>query len=152
MFTVFVVHHGADDPSLAAGSTGFPNRFITSRAAWPTRVAGGLPNRSIACPRSWRWRSRRRSSAVWPRALFHPDAGWSPFSGLSRLKGLNSEAYDAATLRAGICVSAAALLFLVRWLDSGRWMPAAGFVVFGALVWRVHLVFGRCIWSSRCMP
>lgn len=139
MVTVFVVHHGADDPSLAAAPQ-VPKSIYYGLARVADAVAGvsepiyRLPSilaMAIALALIGRLAAR----------LIHPDAGWLAVFGCLGLKGLNSEAYDARPYALGICVSAAALLFLVRWLDSGRWMPAAGFVVFGALVWRVHLVF-----------
>jgi hypothetical protein len=36
--------------------------------------------------------------------------------------------------------AAASLYFLVRWFDNAQWADAALFVVFAALVWRVHLL------------
>ncbi len=32
-------------------------------------------------------------------------------------------------------------MFLIRWLDDGRWWDAALFIASAALVWRVHLLF-----------
>jgi hypothetical protein len=41
----------------------------------------------------------------------------------------------------GMCVAAAGLYFLVRWLDTGRFRDAALFVILAAMLWRVHLIF-----------
>jgi hypothetical protein len=57
------------------------------------------------------------------------------------LRGFNYQAADARPYALGTVVGCAALLFLIRWLDGARWRDAAGFVLFGALLWRVHLVY-----------
>ena len=74
--------------------------------------------------------------------LIHPAAGWfAVFAALS-IRGIDYFAIDARPYALGIMMAAASLYFLVRWLDSARWRDAGLFVVFAALVWRVHLLYG----------
>ena len=63
--------------------------------------------------------------------LIHPRAGWFAVFACLTLRGINYEAADARPYALGMCVAAAALLFLVRWFDSMRWRD------------------GRCLSSSR---
>jgi len=73
--------------------------------------------------------------------LVHPAAGWfAVFAALS-IRGIDYFAIDARPYGLGIMVASACLYFLVRWLDSARWREAAFFVLFAALVWRVHLLY-----------
>ena len=139
MVTVFVVHHGAADPSLAiAPQVSKSIYYALARAA---DAVAGVSEPIYRLP-SILAMALALVFIFWLAArLIHPDAGWLAVFGCLGLKGLNSEAYDARPYALGMCVSVAAIFFLIKWLDSGRWMPAAGFVVLGALVWRVHLVF-----------
>ncbi len=73
--------------------------------------------------------------------LIHPQAAWFAAFACLGLKSLNYEAADARPYALGICVAAASLTFLIRWLDSARWRDALLFTFFAALVWRVHLIF-----------
>jgi len=73
--------------------------------------------------------------------LIHPAAGWfAVFAALS-IRGIDYFAIDARPYALGIMMASASLYFLVRWLDSARWADATLFVVFAALVWRVHLLY-----------
>ena len=73
--------------------------------------------------------------------LIHPQAGWFAVFACLTLRGINYEAADARPYALGMCIAAAALLFLVRWFDSLRWRDGLLFVLFAALLWRVHLLF-----------
>jgi hypothetical protein len=73
--------------------------------------------------------------------LIHPDAWWFAIFACFAIRGINYEAANARPYAMGMCVAAAGLYFLVRWLDSGRLWDAVLFVIFGALLWRVHLIF-----------
>jgi len=53
----------------------------------------------------------------------------------------NDQAADARPYALGACIASASLWFLIGWLDSARWWDAALFVLLGALLWRVHLLF-----------
>ena len=57
------------------------------------------------------------------------------------MRGINDQAADARPYALGTCLAAASLWFLIRWMDSGRWWDAGLFIIFAALVWRVHLLF-----------
>ncbi len=73
--------------------------------------------------------------------LIAPGAAWFAVAFCFALTDLNYYAADARPYPLGICVAAACLLFLVNWLDSARWVYALLFLIFAALLWRVHLVF-----------
>jgi hypothetical protein len=73
--------------------------------------------------------------------LIHPDAWWFAIFACFALRGINYEAANARPYAMGMCIAAAGLYFLVRWLDAGRLWDAALFVILAALLWRVHLIF-----------
>ena len=73
--------------------------------------------------------------------LIHPQAGWFALFGCLALGGFNYQAADARPYALGTCVAAAGILFLIRWLDEGRWQDATLFALFAALLWRVHLIY-----------
>jgi hypothetical protein len=73
--------------------------------------------------------------------LIHPEAGWFAVFACLAMRGINDEAADARPYALGVCVAAAGVLFLVRWLDSTHWRDALLFCLFAALLWRVHLLF-----------
>ena len=137
--TVFVVHQGGADVSLdIAPQVSKSIYYGVARAAdslfgiseigyrLPSILAMGLALLLIA-----------RLTA----RLIHPDAAWFAVFACLALKSLNTEAADARPYALGILVSAAALWFLVQWLDTNRIAPAIGFLFSAALLWRVHLLF-----------
>ncbi|MBV9504281.1 MAG: glycosyltransferase family 39 protein [Acidobacteriia bacterium] len=73
--------------------------------------------------------------------LIHPNAAWFAAFACLGLRGINYFAADARPYAMGICVSAASLFFLVRWLDSAWWLDALLFAAFAALLWPIHLVY-----------
>lgn len=73
--------------------------------------------------------------------LIHPNATWFVAFACLTLHGINFQAADARPYALGTCVAAASLLFLVRWLDSADWHDALLFLIFAALLWRVHLTY-----------
>ena len=73
--------------------------------------------------------------------LIHPDAAWFVVLACFSLRGLNFEAIDARPYALGILVASASVLFLVRWLDTARWIDALWFVIAAAVLWRVQLAF-----------
>ncbi len=73
--------------------------------------------------------------------LIHPRAAWFAVFACLGLRGMNYHAADARPYALGICIAAAALLFQIRWLDRARWIDAGLFVLFAALLWRVHLIY-----------
>ncbi len=73
--------------------------------------------------------------------LIHPDAGWFAVFACFGLRGLDYAADDARPYALGMLVVLGAVLFLIRWMDRGRWIDAAVFLLFAALIWRVHLIY-----------
>jgi len=137
MATIFVVEHGANDPSLnIAPQVPQSVYYAAVRATNPGRseIAYRLPSIFFMAVALW-------FVALLAAKLIHPDAGWFAFFAALALKNINYEAANARPYAMGMCAAAAALYFLVRFLDERRWHDAALFVVFAALLWRVHLIF-----------
>ncbi|HYW46305.1 MAG TPA: glycosyltransferase family 39 protein [Bryobacteraceae bacterium] len=139
MATVFVVQQGAGHPSLAVAP-----QVAKSVYYWLPRVSGRLFGFSeIAC----RLPSLLAMAlALWLVArlaarLIHPRAAWFAVFACLALRGFDYQAADARPYGLGTLLACAGLYCLVRWLDSARWRDAILFLLFGALVWRVQLVF-----------
>ncbi len=73
--------------------------------------------------------------------LINPNAAWFAVFACLGLRGINYQADDARPYALGICVASAAILFLIRWLDTSHWLDAVLFIVFGALLWPIHLIY-----------
>ena len=73
--------------------------------------------------------------------LIDPASGWFAVFACLALGDFDYYAADARPYALGICVACFTVYFLVRWLDTNDWKRAVLFVVFGALLWRVQLVF-----------
>ena len=138
MVTAFVVNHPGD-PSFAVAP-----QVPQSIYYWLPKIAQQMGGKSeivyripsilvmlLALP-LFGWLAAR---------LIHPRSAWFAVFACFGLRGIDYHAADARPYALGMLVSAAALCFLVRWLDSGKWMEAAGFVVLAALLWRVHLIY-----------
>jgi len=138
MVTAFVVHQGPADPSLAVAPQ--VPQSIYYRLPQAAEALLGFSEISYRLPSilamPWFY-----SDCDLAARLIHPQAGWFAAFACLGLRGLNTAAADARPYALGMCVAAATLLFLVRWLDSADWGDAFAFIVFGALVWRVHLIF-----------
>ncbi len=137
MATIFVVEHGAQDPSLAVAPQ-VPQSiyYAVVGATQPGRseIAYRLPSVLFMGAALW-------FMALLAGRLIHPGAKWfAVFAALS-LKNINYEAANARPYAMGLCAAAAGLYFLVRWLDERLWHDAALFLIFAALLWRVHLIF-----------
>src|SRR5690348_15572162 len=138
--TVFVARHGPAHWSLAE----------TAPQAWKS-IYYPVARLSAACFGSSEVAYRIPSVLLMGAALFliarlaarliHPQAGWFAAFACLTLRGINYEAADARPYAMGMCVAAAAMLFLVHWFDSARWRDGLLFVLFAALLWRVHLLF-----------
>ncbi len=137
--TAFVVRYGAAHPSLAvAPQVAESVYYALARGAvalfgW-SEAAFRLP--SLLAMAAALFLIVRLAAR-----LIHPDAGWFAAFACLSLRGFNYQAADARPYGLGTCVLAASLWFLVRWLDTARWRDAALFVLCGALLWRVHLLF-----------
>jgi hypothetical protein len=137
MATVFVVEHGAGDPSLQVAPQVPQSIYYPVVRAWgPGRseIAYRLPSilfMGLAL----------LFVGLLAARFIHRDAWWFAVFACFAERGINYEAANARPYAMGICVAAAGLYFLVRWLDAGRLWDAALFVIFAALLWRVHLIF-----------
>jgi hypothetical protein len=138
MVTAFVVHYGPAHPSLAvAPQVPASIYYVLPRAAeslWGfSEAIYRLP--SVLLMGIALWLIARLSIR-----LIHPESGWLAVFACLALQGISYEADDARPYALAIAVASAAMLFLVRWLDYNRSIDAALFVVFAALLWRVHLI------------
>lgn len=139
METVFVAQHGAGDPSLAVAPHAWDSVYY-----WLPRASEKLFGSSeiaFRLPSTLAMAAALFLIARLAARLIHPQAAWFAAFACLALRGINDQADDARPYALGTAVSAAALVFLVRWLDHARWRDAAGFVLAAALVWRVHLIF-----------
>jgi hypothetical protein len=137
MATIFVVEHGGDHPSLnVAPQVSQSIYYALIRATVPGRSEIGYRLPSILF-----MAVALLFVGLLAKMLIHPDAWWFAIFACFALKGINYEAANARPYAMGICISAAGLYYLVRWLDAGKIRDAALFVIFAALLWRVHLIF-----------
>jgi hypothetical protein len=139
MGTYFVVHHGANDPSLriapqVAASIYYVLPMLAEKVAGFSEV-------------SYRFFSvlamagALAAIARLAARLIHPDAFWFVvFAGMTS-RGFNYQAADARPYALGTFLLAVSLLFLVRWFDSGRCRDALLFTAAASLLWWVHLIF-----------
>jgi hypothetical protein len=138
MGTAFVVQHGANDPTLQAvpqvpESLYYVLPAIAQKLFGFSEIAYRFPS-LIALGLALLLIGRIASR------LIGPSAGWFAAFACLFLRDFNFEAADARPYALATCTTAAALYFLIRWLDRGRWMDAVWFAIVAALVWRVHLI------------
>jgi hypothetical protein len=139
MVTVFVVHNGPNHPSLAiAPQVSKSIYYAVARAAVSLF---GVSEAGYRLPSILAMAIALLFIARLTARLIHPAAAWFAVFACLALKSIDTEAADARPYALGICVCAAALVLLVDWLDTGRWIPAVAFVLFAAILWRVHLLF-----------
>lgn len=140
MATVFVAQHGANHPSLADAapqawrSWYYPVIRMNGAVFGYSEVATRMP--SILAMGAFLWLFSGLA-----RRLIHPEAAWFAVFACLALPGLNYQAANARPYALGMCVFATALLFLVRWLDSGNWRDGLLFSASAALVVYIHLLF-----------
>ena len=143
MATVFVAQHGSSHPSLADAapqawrSWYYPVIRMNGALFGYSEVATRLP--SILAMAAF-----LVLLGGLARRLVHPEAAWFAVFACLALPGLNYQAANARPYALGMCVFAAALLFLVRWLDFGRWRDGLLFAASAALVLYIHLL----LWPS----
>lgn len=139
MATVFVVQHGAADPSFqVAPQVPASVYYVLPRAA---QALFGVSEIAYRAPSVLLMGLALLLIARLAQRLIHPDAGWFAAFACLLLREFNYQAADARPYALGTCLFCASLLLLVRWLDSGRWLEALGFVAAAAVLWRVHLLF-----------
>ena len=137
--TAFVIRHGAGHPSLAAGP-----RLDQTVYYWLPRVSQmvfGFSEFSVRLPSLLAtlvglWLIGRIAAR-----LIHPHAGWFAIFLCFIPHEFTRQATDARPYGFGTCVSLAALWFLIRWLDRDGWRDGLLFILFGALLLRVHLIY-----------
>jgi hypothetical protein len=137
MATVFVVEHGGDDPSLKVAPQ-VPQSIYYSAAR---AVVWGRSEIAYRLPSILFMALALMFVGLLASRLIHPDAWWFAIFACFALRGINYEAANARPYAMGMCVAAAGLYFLVRWLDAGRLWDVALFVILAALLWRVQLIF-----------
>lgn len=139
MGTYFVVHHGANDPSLrvapqVAASIYYALPMLAEKVAGFSEV-------------SYRFFSVLAMGGAlaaigWLAArLIHPAALWFVVFASMTSRGFNYQAADARPYALGTFLLAVSILLLVRWFDSGRWRDALLFAATASLLWWVHLIF-----------
>jgi hypothetical protein len=139
MATVYVVRHGAADPSLTVAP-----QVPASLYYWLPRAADclfgfseiGYRIPSILAMGIALWLIGRLAAR-----LIHPDAGWFAAMACLCLRPINYFAVDARPYALGICIAAAAIWFMVQWLDDPNWRNELLFIVFAALIWWIHLIY-----------
>lgn len=139
MATVFVVHHGPNDPSFAVAPQ-VPDS-IYYRLPQAAESLLGFSEISYRLPSVLLMGIALFLIARLAARLVAPEAAWFAVFACLSMRGINDQAADARPYALGTCLAAASLLFLIRWLDSAHWWDAALFVILAALLWRVHLLF-----------
>ena len=139
MATVFVVQHGASHPSFAVAPQ-VPDS-IYYRLPQAAQSILGFSEISYRLPSVLLMGIGLFLIARLAARLIVPEAAWFAAFACLSMRGFNDQAADARPYALGTCLVAASLLFLIRWLDDGRWWDAALFIASAALVWRVHLLF-----------
>ena len=139
MGTVFVVHHGAGDPSLrpvpqVPASIYYELPRLAERAFGYSEIAFRIPS-VLALMLALYFIARIAGR------LIDGGAGWFAAFACLSLRGFNYQAADARPYALGTLVAAAAFWFLIRWLDRESWRDALLFALAAALLWRVQLVF-----------
>jgi hypothetical protein len=139
MATVYVVHHGAADPSFRiAPQVPASLYYMLPRMA---DAVFGVSEIGYRLPSELLMLASLLLVAHLAQKLIHPDAGWFAAFACFLLREFNYQAADARPYALGTCLACASLLYLVRWLDCGGWLDAGLFVAFATLVWRAHLLF-----------
>ncbi|MBV9745078.1 MAG: glycosyltransferase family 39 protein [Acidobacteriia bacterium] len=138
MGTAFVVQHGADDPTLKVA----PQVPASIYYALPAAVQKlfGFSEIGYRFPSVVALCVALLFIARIAERLIAPGAGWFAAFACLLIRDFNFEAADARPYALATCITAAAIYWLIRWLDRARWSDAGVFVVLAALVWRAHLV------------
>ncbi len=137
--TVFVVHHGAAEPSLRAVPQ-VPASIYYALPRFFERLFG-FSEAVYRLPSLLAMIAALYLIARIASRLVHKDAGWFAAFACLSMRGFNDQAADARPYALGTLVAAAAIWFLIRWLDRGLWRDAIWFGAAASLLWRVHLIF-----------
>lgn len=141
--TIFVAQHGSNHPSLAAAAPqAWRSWYYPGVRLWATLF--GYSEVSTRIPSILAMAGCLALLARLSKRLIHPDSGWFAVIACLALPGINYQAANARPYAVGMCVFAAGLLFLVRWLDSASWLDALLFVACAGSVLYIHLLFWPC--------
>lgn len=138
--TVFVAQFGSNHPSLkAVAPQAWQSWYYSIIHAWGSlfgfsEVATRIP--SILAMLAFLPLIARISVR-----LIHPESGWFAVFACLALPGFNYQAANARPYALGMCLFAAALLFLIRWLDTVAWLDALLFVGCATSALYIHLLF-----------
>ncbi|HZU24025.1 MAG TPA: glycosyltransferase family 39 protein [Bryobacteraceae bacterium] len=137
--TAFIARYGAAHPSVSASpefaqSIYYPVAHAVDSIAGFSEVAYRLPSVLLLG-------AALALTALIAARLTDADSAWLAAFACLAIGGFNFQAADARPYALGTAVMAAAMWFLIRWLDNNRWRDAVGFVIFAALLWPVHPVY-----------
>jgi len=138
MATAFVVHRGAQDPTLrvapqVAASIYYALPHAAERLFGFSEVSYRIP--SLVAMLAALFLIAKIASR-----LIHPEAGWFAVFLCVLMREFNSQADDARPYALATFIAAAGFWFLIRWLDTARWRDAILFAAAASLLWRVHLL------------
>ena len=137
--TAFVVRYGAAHPTLAiAPQLRFSIYYLLP---WIADKLGGFSEVGYRLPSTLALLAALFLIARLAGRLIHPRAAWFVVFACLAMHGFDLQAGDARPYALGTLIAVAGVWFLIRLLDSGKWLDAALFVIFGALLWRVQLVY-----------
>jgi hypothetical protein len=138
--TVFVAQHGSNHPSLAAAAPqAWRSWYYPGVRLWATLF--GYSELAARIPSILAMAGCLALLARLSKRLIHPESGWFVVIACLALPGINYQAANARPYALGMCVFAAGLLFLVRWLDSASMLDALLFLACAGSVLYIHLLF-----------
>jgi hypothetical protein len=137
--TFFVVNYGGGHPSLAVAPQ--VAQSIYYWLPWMAQKVAGFSEVAYRVPSVLALAGALFLVARLAARLIDPRAAWFAVFVCLSMRGFNYESNDARPYALGTLVAVASVWFLVRWLDAGRWRDALLFVGFGALLWRVQMVY-----------
>ena len=139
MGTVFVVHHGAADPSLrAAPQVADSIYYLLPKIA---EKIGGFSEIGYRFFSVLAMAGALLAISALASRLIGRGAGWFVAFACLASRNFDYQAADARPYALGTLVLSLALLELVRWFDAGSWRDALLFALCASLLWWVHLAF-----------
>ena len=145
--TAFILRHGLNHPSLAAG----PPLGQTIYYALPnlSQKLFGFSELTLRLPSLILTLLSLYLIARLAARFIHPQAGWIAVFLCFIPREFTRLATDARPYGLGAFIALAAICFLIRWLDRARWIDAALFALSAALLLRVHLIYWPFTPSSQ---
>ena len=139
--TMFVAQHGSHDPSLqGVAFQVWQSWYYTLIHFWGKLF--GFSEESVRIPSLLATLVLLFLIARLSMRLIHPESGWFAVFACLAFPGINYQAANARPYAVGICLFAGGMLFLVRWLDSAKWLDACLFLGCAASVVYVHMLLG----------